>query len=137
MAETLRQTDLAFTLWMQRTRRQQWPSATEFEGESSGSISIEDLIDETTLGKYLSAIPQHPTGDQEYRYHQYGDFTCKENMTSSDIASGVHVKVYNFPLDDAKKISKLVDGDENLQCGRVRRDGAGRFYYQLSNTVGF
>lgn len=137
MTETLRQTNLGFTLWMQQTGRQQWPSAFEFAGEESGSITIEDLMSETQLDDYLSAIPQHPTEEHEYRYHQFGDFSCEESMTNTDIARGVHVKVYDFPTEDAVKISEIVDGDADLDCGRARQDSNGTFYYQLSDTVAF
>lgn len=135
----LEQTELAFILWMQRTGRQQWPSAfdSEFSAvESGGSVKIEDFLEVTSLSDFLPAVPRFPTGDHDYRYHQFGDFTCLSAMTDTDIARGVNLKVYDFPRDEAERLNEKVDGDSDLECGRIRYDGQ-RLCYSLSNTVGF
>lgn len=114
MASNFRQIRTGLIMWMQRTGRTTWR-------DESGYYFITDFREDTTLDEYLNPVPRPPFGSLGYRYDNDQDvFNC-----GGDVTKGVNIYVGGVPQDKAKQVSRVVDGDEDLDCGRVRYDPSG------------
>lgn len=129
MVSDLKQIETSMVMWMQGEGMTQWPT----EGSLSGDdLPVSDIVNQTTLGQYLNSVPEPPFGNY-YGYDNNGDsFSC-----GGYTAAGVLLLVNGVSSDLIAEINKIVDGDNDLSCGKVRQYSSGGLRYMLSADQSF
>lgn len=124
-----KQIETALTMWMQNTRRTEWPEPSEV-GDGGNSMSLDNLVENTSLGDYLTSVPD-PQFDDVYTYYNNG--------SNGDCGtSGVIIRNPNMrDTDIAADLNKAVEDDGNMNCGQVRHYSDRRLYYVISETQSF
>ena len=131
-----RQFETAMTLWMQSSGQTVWP--TESDLGLGQSPAMKDIATTTTLGEYLTTVPDPQFGDF-YQYDYDGDvFTCGDPYfkgvlvvvnSSSAIDQGVIDRVNQILDGDIK-----TGGDPDLDCGKIRsKEDGTNIIYQISS----
>lgn len=106
----------------------EWIHERGIEGgtDMAASPFIDVLVDEIPgLGEFLSVAPRSPlsvTSSNEYSYDNDsttdGDgFTCGVDVG----ATGVGILIFNVPDEDIEDVDKILDNDNDISCGKVRR----------------
>lgn len=125
------QIETAMTMWMQNTGRTSWPVPSDIGG--SGNYPIDDMVDNTSFGDYLTSVPETHFGDGQYLYRNDGnEFSCENDDPRY---SSVHIRLNDVDSDIASDIQEIIEDDDNDDCGKVRYGG--NLYFSLSNSQSF
>lgn len=96
--------------------------------------SIENMIEEHGLDKYLKTAPVPPIGDR-YQYDSHGDtFVCGTGSPWY----GVNIRIADInSIEFFNQVDQTVDKGDGPDCGRVKYGGgSGSFYYSLGEHTG-
>ena len=126
MAQDLQQMEHAFYLLALHENIDEWWHECEF-GFGSGNCNprISDLVTDTNrLGMYLTQAPVAPFGNGTYRFDNDGDtYTCGTSANR-----GVNIYVTGATTAEGRRLSQVIDGNDDLTCGRVNMAGTNLHY---------
>jgi prepilin-type N-terminal cleavage/methylation domain-containing protein len=110
-----------------------WP---EIDFGSGGNPNISVLVTNMNrLGKFLGRAPSLPIGTDMGYDNDQDIFICGD---SGPVYRGVNIHIRNISLALAQKVNAIVDGDANINCGRIKWDpsggGGGSLFYVISEN---
>lgn len=122
-----------FDLYAQKLNLTEWPQDDTMT-DTGNNPYIDDIIAQNPLfAKYVHPVP-HISGLEglEWRYDNEGNtFTCGVGNTRQ----GVNLTIRNIKdVSIVKKVNEIIDGDNDLTCGRLRWSSAynGTLVYGIS-----
>lgn len=127
----LKQMEKGFYLLADYEEVSSWWNELDFGEGTNPDISV--LAEDTErLGRFLPTIPDLPTGINMGYDNDEDTYTCGSNP----VYTGVNIHVRSVPEDFAEKVSQVIDGDTNTNCGRVRWDPSegGSMFYLISDS---
>lgn len=120
------QIETALTMWMQNTGRTSWPEPSDVGG-SGNHFPLESMVSNTSLGEYLTSVPESPWGPYYYR---------NNGMEGSCGSRAVNIRIPNVDTDIVSEVNQIVEDDGgDLNCGKISHPGP--LYYQLSEDQSF
>lgn len=139
MVSDFKQIELGMTLWLSSTGQNSWP--LDLDDYPHDNTPVQDLVDTTELGEYITDIPEPPFGSTGYHYDNDGDtHTCGVN---GELA-GVKITVDHVDKEIAEELNRIVDGDAQIEgnnetCGKIQWRGNFRdqLSYKLSGVQSF
>ncbi len=118
IVQSFQQVERAFHLLaLEENRTRWWPECDfGFGTPSNCNPDIADMVTDTNrLGKHLTSEPMTVRGAHMGYDNDNDIFVCGGN-----IVRGVNIHLRNIPMDVATKVSQIVDGNDDLLCGRIR-----------------
>jgi len=125
----IQQVEKALRLLADEENISAWWRETSF---CSNNCNISDMVaDSNRLGKYISAASLLPIGVNMHYDNDFDTFVCG----SGPVYRGVNIGVRGVPLEFAEKVSMVIDGNDDLQCGKVRWDPSvdGSVFYLIAD----
>lgn len=138
MASDLKQIETAMTMWVQNTDGAQWPDDNNYTNDSGGLVPLGTLMSESSFSEYINTSPEPPVGDGYYAYdydESQGPFDC-EDPDSDSINYGVNLYVTDTSQEIQEKVDDIIDGDDDLGCGKVTGGGT-NLIYKISDDQSF
>lgn len=125
----IKSADKAFRLLAAEQGYDTWPLDTTLTGHANPTL--DDLIANTDLKKYLQQVPQASGLTLGWGYDNDGDSRAP---TACDTKwTGVNLTISGVPDAVLQQIDNTLD-DGNTSCGRVRLADSSRIIYQLGFT---
>lgn len=108
-----------------------WPESTFGFGSNPDISAL--VTDTNRLGRFLNAAPSMPIGTNMGYDDDQDIFVCGDGGT---VYRGVNIHIRNVPLGIAQKVSTIMDGNTNLDCGRIKWDPSvnGSLFYVISES---
>jgi prepilin-type N-terminal cleavage/methylation domain-containing protein len=109
---------------------------SEWWGETSfcpSNCNISGMVaDSNRLGKYISAASLLPVGVNMHYDNDFDTFVCG----TGPVYRGVNIGVRGVSREFAEKVSMVIDGDDNVLCGKVRWDPSvnGSLFYLIADN---
>ena len=99
-------------------------------GNCNPNISLM-VADSNRLGKYLSVASLLPVGVNMHYDNDLDVFLCG----SGPVYRGVNIGVRGVDQEFAQKVSMVIDGNDDVLCGKVRWDPSvnGSLFYSISD----
>lgn len=132
VTQQLQEIDTAFTVWMTHGDRTDWWDETSFGLGSNPTL--DDLITNTDLSKYLSAAPVPALGT-EFEYDNDGDVN---GGCGSSYGRGTNIVLTDVTPAIASEIDVRIDQGDGNQCGKIKWNTSQTvFFYELSDDGTF
>jgi prepilin-type N-terminal cleavage/methylation domain-containing protein len=131
VVSNIQEAEKALRLLADEEKVSSWWRETSF-CPSNCNISIM-ATDSNRLGKYLSAAPLLPVGVNMHYDNDFDTFTCGDG---GSVYRGVNIGVRGVSQEFAEKVSVVIDGNDDVLCGKVRWDPSvdGSLFYLISDN---
>lgn len=132
LVSNLRQVERALYLLADEEKISIWWSESSFCSINNCDIG-QMTTDTTRLGKHLSSVPLLPIGTDLHYDNDNDIFVCDDGGT---VYRGVNIGIRNIPNSIARRVSQIIDGNDNLLCGKIRWDPSqnGSLFMSLSDN---
>lgn len=130
MISNIQEVEKSLRLLADQENISEWWRETSF-CSSNCNISLM-VADSNRLGRYLSTASFLPMGDNMHYDNDFDTFVCG----SGPVYRGVNIGVRNVTQEFAEEVSVLIDGDNDVTCGKVRWDPSanGSLFYLISDN---
>jgi prepilin-type N-terminal cleavage/methylation domain-containing protein len=126
----IQQVEKALRLLADEENISSWWRETSF---CSSNCNISGMIaNPNRLGKYITAASLLPVGVDMHYDNDFDTFVCG----SGPVYRGVNIGIRGVSREFTEKVSIVIDGDDNLLCGKVRWDPSvnGSLFYLISDN---
>jgi len=132
IVSNLKQSEKALILLADDENISLWWTETNFGFGGNPDLS-KMVTDKNRLGKYLNTAPGFPVGTNIGYDNDNDIFVCGDGGT---VYRGVNIHIRNVPKNITEKVSEIIDGDNNVLCGRVKWDPSvnGSLFYSISES---
>jgi len=105
-----------------------WPETSFCARNCDISLMVTDL---NRLGKYMNTAPDLPIGMHMHYDNDLDVFACGDG---GSLYRGVNIGIRNITVELAQEVSQVIDGDDDILCGRIRWDPSseGSLFYSIS-----
>ncbi len=131
IAADFKEMEKAFLLLADEENISEWWPETDFG--VGGNPDIDMLVtNPARLGKFLPSAPKPPGGTVYGFDNDLDQVVCGDGGT---VYRGVNIHARGVPDTIGRALSKIFDGDENLDCGKITwtTDLNGSVFYRISD----
>jgi prepilin-type N-terminal cleavage/methylation domain-containing protein len=107
-----------------------WQEISFCPNNCNVSLMVEDT---NRLGKFLSAASLLPVGVNMHYDNDLDTFVCGGSVP---VYQGVNIGVRGVSQEFTERVSLVIDGNDDVQCGKVRWDPSvnGSMFYGISDN---